>query len=60
MSRMQYSLIAFSKYNRESPLDTFVIINEASLCGITDKSILMRSFPLFMIGKALIAQAKLR
>ena len=59
---MQYSLNAFSKYNRESALDTFVtmFINEASLCGITDENMLIKTFPSLMIGKELTAQAKLR
>ena len=38
-SRMWCSLNAFSKYNGESALDTFVtmFVNEASLCCITDE-----------------------
>ena len=58
---MQYSLNAFSKYNGESALDTLVtaIVNEASMCGITDDSMLMGTFPSLVNGKALTAQAKL-
>lgn len=52
--KMQYSLSAFSKYNGESAPDTFVttFVDEASLCGITDESMLMRTFPSLMTGKA--------
>ena len=61
-SRMQYSLNAFSKYNGEAATNTFVTTfsNKTSLCGITDESILMRTFPSFMTGKVLTALAKLR
>ena len=59
-SRMQYSLNVFSKYNRKSPLIAFMttLVNEASLHGITDEIMLMRTFCSLMIGKVLTAQAK--
>ena len=60
-SKMQYNLNAFSKYNGESAPGTFVttLINEASLCSITDESMLMKTFLSLMTEKALTARAKL-
>ena len=58
---MHYSLNTFSKYNGKSAPDTFVItfVNEASLFGIIDDSMLIKTFPSLMTKKALTAQAKL-